>query len=214
MQQHNSKQTLTAKQQAALNALLSGSSISAAAEAAGVHRSTLHEWLRKHHLFRAALAEARHANADQVVDAFQNLTAAAISTLTEALTSPDTPISVRLRAALAVLKVNTDADPARAPEQRRDFDDLVEAACHYGTMRATAAAATTTTTETEVEAEQETRHETTDPDTFAAEAQHQHHPQGEIPRSAPCPCGSGRKYKRCCGHNAPPVLKTHLAAAA
>jgi uncharacterized protein YecA (UPF0149 family) len=27
-----------------------------------------------------------------------------------------------------------------------------------------------------------------------------------IPRSAPCPCGSGDKYKRCCGKNAPPVL--------
>ena len=26
------------------------------------------------------------------------------------------------------------------------------------------------------------------------------------PRNAPCPCGSGTKYKRCCGKNAPPVL--------
>ena len=26
------------------------------------------------------------------------------------------------------------------------------------------------------------------------------------PRNAPCPCGSGEKYKRCCGHGAPPVL--------
>lgn len=25
-------------------------------------------------------------------------------------------------------------------------------------------------------------------------------------RSAPCPCGSGEKYKRCCGKNAPPQL--------
>lgn len=29
----------------------------------------------------------------------------------------------------------------------------------------------------------------------------------ETPRSAPCPCGSGQKYKRCCGRLAPPVLK-------
>jgi hypothetical protein len=27
-----------------------------------------------------------------------------------------------------------------------------------------------------------------------------------IPRSAPCPCKSGQKYKRCCGKNAAPVL--------
>ena len=26
------------------------------------------------------------------------------------------------------------------------------------------------------------------------------------PRNAPCPCGSGVKYKRCCGQGAPPVL--------
>jgi uncharacterized protein YecA (UPF0149 family) len=26
------------------------------------------------------------------------------------------------------------------------------------------------------------------------------------PRNAACPCGSGNKYKRCCGKDAPPVL--------
>lgn len=31
------------------------------------------------------------------------------------------------------------------------------------------------------------------------------HPQ-QTPRNAPCPCGSGQKFKRCCGRNAPPVL--------
>jgi hypothetical protein len=33
-----------------------------------------------------------------------------------------------------------------------------------------------------------------------------------IPRSAPCPCKSGEKFKRCCGKNAPPVLTTRRAA--
>jgi hypothetical protein len=28
----------------------------------------------------------------------------------------------------------------------------------------------------------------------------------QTPRNATCPCGSGTKYKRCCGKNAPPVL--------
>jgi uncharacterized protein YecA (UPF0149 family) len=32
-----------------------------------------------------------------------------------------------------------------------------------------------------------------------------------IPRSAPCPCKSGEKYKRCCGKSAPPVLNTQAA---
>mgnify|MGYP005852298929 CR=1 FL=1 len=35
--------------------------------------------------------------------------------------------------------------------------------------------------------------------------------QPETPRNAPCPCGSGEKFKRCCGKSAPPVLN-HKAA--
>lgn len=31
--------------------------------------------------------------------------------------------------------------------------------------------------------------------------------EGSTPRNAPCPCGSGEKYKRCCGRNAPAVLR-------
>jgi len=31
-------------------------------------------------------------------------------------------------------------------------------------------------------------------------------PAPQTPRSAPCPCGSREKFKRCCGKNAPPVL--------
>jgi len=31
-------------------------------------------------------------------------------------------------------------------------------------------------------------------------------PTPEIPRGAPCPCGSGQKYKRCCGRDAPGVI--------
>ncbi len=31
-------------------------------------------------------------------------------------------------------------------------------------------------------------------------------PIPETPRYAPCPCGSGVKFKRCCGTSAPPVL--------
>ncbi|MBL8291522.1 MAG: SEC-C domain-containing protein [Bryobacterales bacterium] len=28
----------------------------------------------------------------------------------------------------------------------------------------------------------------------------------EVGRNSPCPCGSGKRYKRCCGVNAPPIL--------
>ena len=35
-----------------------------------------------------------------------------------------------------------------------------------------------------------------------------------IARSQPCPCGSGAKYKRCCGRNAPGVFNSALKTAA
>jgi hypothetical protein len=35
----------------------------------------------------------------------------------------------------------------------------------------------------------------------------------QTPRSAPCPCGSGQKFKRCCGRHAPPVLFPGVHAA-
>ena len=38
-------------------------------------------------------------------------------------------------------------------------------------------------------------------------------PAATIARNAPCPCGSGEKYKRCCGKNAPPMLNLPRAAA-
>lgn len=34
----------------------------------------------------------------------------------------------------------------------------------------------------------------------------------QIGRNEPCPCGSGKKYKRCCGVNAAPKLTTPTAA--
>lgn len=38
--------------------------------------------------------------------------------------------------------------------------------------------------------------------------------QTQIARSQPCPCGSGVKYKRCCGRSAPGVLQSELRQAA
>jgi len=38
--------------------------------------------------------------------------------------------------------------------------------------------------------------------------------EAEIPRRAPCPCGSGQKYKRCCGRDAPGLINGALNRAA
>jgi uncharacterized protein YecA (UPF0149 family) len=45
----------------------------------------------------------------------------------------------------------------------------------------------------------------------AKQTQSQPEKTASIPRSAPCPCRSGEKYKRCCGKNAPPVLSARAA---
>jgi hypothetical protein len=45
----------------------------------------------------------------------------------------------------------------------------------------------------------------------AKQTQSQPEEAASIPRSAPCPCQSGEKYKRCCGKNAPPVLGAQAA---
>jgi hypothetical protein len=36
-------------------------------------------------------------------------------------------------------------------------------------------------------------------------------PGPDTPRNAPCPCGSGHKYKRCCGRNAPAAVAARAA---
>ncbi len=36
-------------------------------------------------------------------------------------------------------------------------------------------------------------------------------PRMPVARTAPCPCGSGKKYKRCCGTTAPPLLSAAAA---
>ncbi len=103
---------LTTTQLQVIKALVSGSTIKDAAEAAGVHRSTVHDWTRVHHEFRAALDAARHHSTAFIRKCIEDETM---------------PTAIRLRAALAVVK----SVPANAPARReRDFNDLVEAAVH------------------------------------------------------------------------------------
>ena len=49
------------------------------------------------------------------------------------------------------------------------------------------------------------------PQNSAKQTQLQPEKTASIPRSAPCPCKSGQKYKRCCGKNAAPVLGARVA---
>ncbi len=85
-------------------ALAEGRSVTRAAADGGIHRTTIHKWIRTSADFRKAVDEARAYFYSQIADQLNELSTVALDTLRQLLTSPDTPPSVRLQAALAVLE--------------------------------------------------------------------------------------------------------------
>jgi transposase-like protein len=85
-------------------ALAQGSSITAAARKAGIHRTTIQLWKKNSGEFRFAVDSASHEFASALADDLRDVSASAFETLRSLLSNPDTPPSVRLRAALAVLE--------------------------------------------------------------------------------------------------------------
>ncbi len=99
--------TLSAFSSAQTKVILSlaqGVTISKAAQSAGIHRSTVHDWLKNDQQFAAALRQARKEYVLTLRDELQELTAMALSTLRSLLEEPATPASVRFRCALALLE--------------------------------------------------------------------------------------------------------------
>ena len=83
--------------------LAQGGTITAAANAAGVHRSTVHNWFKDCKPFRAAIDEARDESQEQLRDEIKDLNALALKSLRDLLQDPKASSSVRLKAALAVI---------------------------------------------------------------------------------------------------------------
>ncbi|MCW5978553.1 MAG: SEC-C domain-containing protein [Bryobacteraceae bacterium] len=174
-------------------ALAEGKTISAAAREAGVHRSTIHNWLQTIPDFAHSVEHATADNRSQLADDLTELAAAALGVLRNLLADPETPASVRLKAALAVLDRPRFPDrdwslpaPVETPARQLYADEMALLASDYKMMRMNDALR---------------KSETHIPAPSAAP------PRAEppTPRNAPCPCGSGLKYKRCCGRSAPPL---------
>jgi transposase-like protein len=145
---------LTPVQVQVVAALAEGRSVVRAAAASGIHRSTIHNWIRTSEDFRAAVEQARSHFRAIVADQLNELSGAALDTLRHLLASPDTPPALRLHAALAVLERPGYPEPGwQLPEPVGRISARIPK------------------------------------------------PPVEIsaPRNSPCPCGSGLKYKRCCG---------------
>ena len=79
---------LSPPQLRALRALVTGSSVTPAATAAGVHPRTVHAWCRSHELFRSALDDSRRIQDEDVIDQYRGLATAATAALRDILSNP------------------------------------------------------------------------------------------------------------------------------
>lgn len=104
--------TLSPVQVQALDLLLQGLTITEAARQLNINRCTIHEWSRNHSAFISAFHAARQRHQADVLDRFHTLAAPALQLLEGILTNQDAPDSIRLRAALAVLKSIETNGPA------------------------------------------------------------------------------------------------------
>src|SRR4051812_48175139 len=86
-------------------ALSNGVDMTAAAELAGVHRNTIHNWRRSHLPFQQALADARYDRALYFREKMEAEADHAVKTLHDLLVDPKTPAATRLKAALAVVQL-------------------------------------------------------------------------------------------------------------
>src|SRR5688572_21353545 len=93
---------LTPKQRKAVEALLATGEVTAAAQAAGVSRETLHRWL-KHPPFLEAVREAEAKAVDDLSRLLIRLGRTATATLAKAMTDASVPWATRVRAADASL---------------------------------------------------------------------------------------------------------------
>jgi hypothetical protein len=89
------------KKEEAVAALLTQRNIDEAAKATGIAANTLLKWMNNPD-FQAAYREARRAAFGQAVARLQQGTSAAATTLLKVLIDPNTPASVKVRAAEAI----------------------------------------------------------------------------------------------------------------
>jgi hypothetical protein len=118
-------------QRVAVLALLAGSTLSAAAEAAGVDRRTIHRW-KQDPQFVAILNEKRHELASASIQALRALAPLAVVVVRELMLDRRVSPAVRLRAALEVIDLvyedrigPTDPVGAKAELGRRMVRNMI-----------------------------------------------------------------------------------------
>ena len=176
---------LSHNQQQVLRSLVAGHSISAAARAAGVHRATVHLWVRTVPTFGRALDAHRRLRTDRIAHDLNDLADSALNALRQIIDDPGSPAAVRYKAAIDIL---TLARQYEDTSLHRESHLLANLHAELDTPLESAPAPAA------------------DPSPATPHLP-DHHPIRPTPvRNAPCPCGSRLKYKRCCGALPAPAL--------
>jgi hypothetical protein len=200
---------LSNQQLSVICALSSGATTTDAAEQAGVHRNTISNWRRNQLPFQYALAHAQYDRAMLYREKAEALADAAIQTIQQILTDSNAPAGVRLKAALAILEtVSTPPPPKKQvmldiekvkivnnPEPQTfeaEMPQPSEQNLHKAAQSAPAPAS----------------------QSVPKSAQTPRTVPPKIGRNEACPCGSGKKYKRCCLGQLADQLAAQLTAAA
>ena len=162
--------TLTPIQVQVLQSLVAGLSVTAAAKEAGIHRTTVHLWTRTLPDFARAYLTLRQQRADRLSDELGDLADLAINTFRQLLGDESASASVRLKAAMEIVKIVEAQRPTTLSTALADpkFEKL----------------------DTDLRIAEVIAAPKTPPASKHA----------SVGRNAPCPCGSPLKYKRCCGN--------------
>ena len=102
------KSDLTPKQEKAIGALLSESTMEEAAEAAGVNRATIFRWLQQEE-FQTAYTQVRRESVKHAIARLQNRSSEAVEVLAEIMKDEMNAPSARVSAAKAIIEYSIKA---------------------------------------------------------------------------------------------------------
>jgi len=209
---------LSSQQLEVIYALSNGVALTAAAEQAGVHRNTIHNWRRNHLPFQQALADAQYGRALHFREKIEAQVDLAVKTLHDLLTDPKTPASTRLKAALAVIHL---AATPPAPKQqvivhveKVAIDKSQPEPEPPAPQARSAAQPEPSFVHNPAQSAQPAAHNPAQsvPPKMHNTAQPIRRPDPKTGRNELCPCGSGLKIKRC-WLNKPRTVTSRAAAA-
>ena len=179
---------LTPQMEQVLALVSAGSTVSDAAQSAGIHRNTVYNWLRSAPAFRHALANAREAKAVYWHEQAEQHAAEALDTIRALMSDPGAPASVRLKAAQTILNLATNPIFVTLPNPAQSgAGDLVARM-----LRNSAQSPAPDVSVSDPLAPTDSSLDVPN------SAQPLRRAAPKIGRNDLCPCGSGKKFKRCC----------------